>query len=151
MKRVIIRFINGFCYSAAITLVIQAVTLVATGHLPLVPDFTERFESPVNAYVVQLLLIGLMSAVTAAGTSVFESKKTGLLLQSVLFLIIMLASWIPVACFVWSFHRYCASMISTLCAIVGTYAICWGVMYRLCRRDIDEINGLLKAERKQNE
>lgn len=148
LKRIFIRFINGFCYSVAITMLIQTLVMLATGEAPMLPEFMNRFDEPISAFVSQLIMIGVMSGITSAGTVVFECKKVGLLVQSVIFLIIMLMAWIPVACIAWGFHRYITSMISTICNIVVTYMICWGIQYKLCRRDIDEINVMLKKERK---
>ena len=146
LKRILIRFVNGFCYSVAITLVIHAVIMFITGEITMMPEYMAHFKSQLGAFTVQLLLVGAMSAVTSAGTIVFEVKKTGLLVQSVLFLFIMLAAWIPVSCFVWEFHKYTLSMIVTICSIIVSYGICWGIMYRLCRRDIDEINAKLSGK-----
>ena len=147
LKRILIRFVNGFCYSIAITLVIQAVVMLSTGKPTLLPEFAARFSGEVEAFAAQLLLIGAMSGVTSAGTAVFETKRMGLLAQSGVFLLIMLAAWIPVACLAWGFHKYIESMITTIASIVVSYGICWGIQYRLCRRDIEDINAKLSEKR----
>lgn len=149
-KKIIIKFLNGFCYSVSITMLIQALVMLISGTVPMLPEYALRFENPVSAYITELLLIGLMSAVTAAGTIVFELKKTGLLIQSLIYLVVMLSSWIPVACFVWGFHKYFISFVSTLCSFIVSYTVTWAVMYRLCRNDIDEINRMLKEGRQKN-
>ena len=148
--RTIRKFIYGFSFSVAITLVIQIILMLNTGNPPLLQEFSAHFDSQVNAFAFQLLLIGLMSGITSAGTTVFECKKAGLLVQSVVFLIIMLLAWIPTACVVWGFHRYPASMIITICNIAVTYGICWGIQYKYCRKEIETINRMLKEERKEN-
>ena len=140
MKKIIIPFLNGFCYSIAITLCVDLFVLVVTGYPVMLPEFTARFDSETIALGVQLLLVGVMSGVTAAGTVIFELKRPGLVVQSVLFLLLMLAAWLPVACYVWGFHKYVSSMVSTLVSITVTYGICWGIQYKLCRRDVEEIN-----------
>jgi len=147
LKRMTLRFINSFCYSIAITLTVQAISMAATGGLPLLPEYAARFSDPVKAYALQLLLIGVMSAVTGAGTVIFEAKRIGQLAQSLLFLAVMLSVWIPVACIAWGFHKYTASMVSTLCSLVVTFAICRGILYRLCQKDIKDINDLLSEKR----
>lgn len=146
MKKLGFHFMNGFCYSIAITLCIDLVVLTVAGKPVLLPEFVEKFQSETIALGVQLLLVGLMSGVTAAGTAIFELKRPGLWVQSLLFLLIMLAAWVPVACYVWGFHKYVASMISTLVSIVVTYGICWGIQYKLCRRDVQEINRCLNEK-----
>ncbi len=146
MKNILIHFLNGFCYSIAITLCVDLFVLVITGKPVMLPEFAERYESETIALGVQLLLVGGMSGVTAAGTVIFELKRPGILVQSVLFLLLMLAAWIPVACYVWGVHKYVMSMVSTLASIVVTYGICWGIQYKLCRRDVQEINQRLNRK-----
>ena len=147
-KKTIIKFINGFCYSIPITMLIQAMVMLVSGKIPMLPEYAAGFNDPVTAYITELFLIGLMSAVTSAGTIVFEFKKTGLLIQSLIYLIVMMSVWIPVACFVWGFHRYFASMVATICSFIVSYIITWGIMYRLCVKDIAEINKMLNEGRK---
>jgi len=146
MKNIVIHFLNGFCYSIAITLCVDLFVLVVTGNPVMLPEFAERYERETIALGVQLLLVGIMSGVTAAGTVIFELKRPGILVQSVLFLLLILAAWIPVACYVWGFHKYVMSMVSTLTSIVVTYGICWGIQYKLCRRDVQEINQRLSQK-----
>ena len=146
MKKLWLHFINGFCYSIAITLCMEWVVLAVAGKPVMLPEFVERFDSETIALGVQLLLVGIMSGVTAAGTEIFELKRPGLWVQSILFLLLMLAAWIPVACFLWGFHKYVASMISTLASIVVTYGICWGIQYKVCRQDVREINRCLNKK-----
>ena len=148
LKRMMIRFINGYCCSIGITLIIQAVVL-AVGKTPMLPEYAARFNDPVSAFASQLILIGVMSGITSLGTVVFEAKKIGLLAQSILYLAIMLSAWIPVACIAWGFHKYITSMIATLCSIVVSYGICWGILYKLSRKDIEEINAKLMEKKGQ--
>ncbi len=146
MKKILIHFANGFCYSVAITAVIELIVMKMIGQVALLPEFSEGFANEVTAFCVQLLLVGVMSGVTSAGTILFELKRPGLLWQSVLFLLVMLAVWIPTACYLWGFHKYWTSMISCLASIVVTYGICWGIQYRLCSRDVKEINQRLNEK-----
>ena len=146
MKKIISRFLSGFCCSIAITLCLEMIILLGTGETPMLPEFVAKFESEMIAFAVQLLLVGVMSGVTAAGTVILELKRPGLLMQSVLFLFLMLGAWIPVACYVWGFHKYVNSMISTLVCIIVTYGICWGLQYKVCRRDVQEINRCLNKK-----
>ena len=146
MKNILIRFVNGFCYSVAITMVVQLVVMTLSGDVILLPEFAAHYENDVIAFCVQLLLVGVMSGVTSAGTILFELKRPGLLWQSVLFLLVMLAVWIPTACYLWGFHKYLTSMLSSLASIIVTYGICWGIQYKLCRRDVQEINQRLNRK-----
>lgn len=146
MKKIISRFLSGFCCSIAITLCLEMIILLGTGETPMLPEFVAKFESEMIAFAVQLLLVGVMSGVTAAGTVILELKRPGILVQSILFLIVMLAAWIPVACYAWGFHKYLASMFSSLVSIVATYGICLGIQYKQCRQDVQEINRCLNKK-----
>ena len=146
MKKILIHFVNGFCYSVAITTVIEMIVMKMIGQVAMLPEFAEGFENDVVAFCVQLLLVGVMSGVTSAGTILFELKRPGLLWQSILFLLVMLAVWIPTACYLWGFHKYLTSMISSLASIIVTYGICWVVEYKLCIRDVKEINQALNQK-----
>ena len=88
MKKILFHFVNGFCYSVAITTVIELIVMKLIGQVALLPEFAERFENDVIAFCVQLLLVGVMSGVTSAGAILFELKRPGLLWQSVLFLLL---------------------------------------------------------------
>lgn len=146
MKNIVSRSLNGFCYSIAITLCVELFVLTVAGKPVMLPEFVEKYESETVALGVQLLLVGVMSGVTAAGSVIFELKRPGLWVQSVLFLILMLSAWIPVACYVWGFHKYIASMISTLASIVVTYGICWSIQYKMCKQDVQEMNQRLNEK-----
>ena len=146
MKKILIHFVNGFCYSVAITMVVQLLVMKIAGDVIMLPEFAAGFENELIAFAVQLLLVGVMSGVTSAGTVLFELKRPGLLWQSILFLCVMLAVWIPTACYLWGFHKYLTSMISCLVSIVVTYGICWGIQYKLCCRDVKEINQRLNRK-----
>jgi len=146
MKNLLIRFANGFCYSIAITVMIQLVVVAITGTKFMLPEYAAGFDNEIQAYTVQLLLIGVMSAVTSAGSAIMEIKRIGLVVQSILYFVLMLGTWIPVACYLWGFHKYITSMVSCLLSIIVTYSICWGIQYKICVRDVAEINRRLQEK-----
>ena len=146
MKNIIIRFLNGFCYAIAITVVVQMIVVLITGTSFMLPEHVERFDNMVTAYIVQLFLIGFISAVASAGGAIMEIRRIGLVVQSILYFVLMLGTWIPVACYLWGFHKYTASMVSCLLSILATYAICWGIQYKICVRDVAEINKRLQEK-----
>ena len=146
MKNILFRFINGFCYGIAISVVIQLMIVVVTDIGFMLPEYAARFDNEVKAYAVQLLLIGLMSAISSTGSAIMEIKRLGLVVQSILYLLLMLGTWIPTACYLWGFHKYITSMISCLLSILVTYGICWGIQYRICCKDVEEINRRLQEK-----
>ena len=75
-----------------------------------------------------------------------EWKRPGLVIQSAIYLVVMLLIWVPIACYLWGFHKYLTSLVSGILSILVTYGICWGVQYKVCRRDVQEINKRLKEK-----
>ena len=147
MRNYLFRMANGFCYSIAITAMVQLVVMGLTGESILLPEYAARFDNEMMAFGVELLLIGFISAMAAGGTVLLELKRPGLVIQSLLYFLLMLATWIPVACFLWGFHKYVTSFVSTLLSLIATYGICWGIQYRLCIRDVKEINKRLQEQK----
>ncbi len=146
MKDFIIRMANGFCYSIAITAMVQLIVMVVSGKSILLPEYATRFDNEMLAFGVELLLVGFISAMASGGTVLLELTRPGLVVQSILYFLLMLATWIPIACFLWGFHKYVTSFVSTLLSMVVTYGICWGIQYRLCIRDVKEINERLQEQ-----
>lgn len=140
IKTTITKMINSFCYSIAITAMIYTVLAFAMGHVPLLPEYANRFENDAVALLVQLLLIGVMSAVLAGGTVILELERLSLLAQSILYFVISSPVWIAVACFCWGFAKYKASAISVCVSYLVSYVICWVIQYRICKKNIEEIN-----------
>ena len=147
IKNILIRGMNSFVYSIAITVAIYAAIIVLglyEGELPLLPEYMAHFDSPVAALLVQCLLVGVISAVLGLGSAIMEIERLGLITQSVLYFIITSAVWIPVACFCWGFHKYPGSMIGVTAGYFVSYFISWSVQYRICRKNIEEINQKLQ-------
>ncbi len=146
MRDFMIRMANGFCYSIAITAMVQLIVMAISEKSILLPEYAVRFDNEMLAFGVELLLVGFISAMASGGTVLLELKRPGLVVQSILYFLLMLATWIPVACFLWGFHKYVTSFVSTLLSMVVTYGICWGIQYRLCIRDVKEINERLQEQ-----
>ncbi len=146
MKRFLVGFVNGFSYAVVITMIVQLLIINFTDGIGMLPEYANRFDNILSAYIVQLLLIGFISGVASGGTVIMEWKRSGLVVQSIIYLLLILCTWIPVACYLWGFHKYITSMISGIFSIVVTYGICWTVQYKVCRRDVEEINQKLKSK-----
>jgi len=143
MKNALIKFINSFCYSIAIVLIVQLIVMSITGKEPMLPEYMAKFDSTLKAFAVELLLIGILSGVAGAGTEIFELKKPGLVVQSILYLLMLLAVWIPIGGFLWEIFKYPQSAITTMASMLLTYACCWIIQYKICARNIKEINSHL--------
>lgn len=154
LKNCLIRGLNSFMYSVGIYLILQilitAIIHAITGHgefIPVLPEFAARFTNPYMAVYVQMLLIGLTSAVFGAGSIIMELERLSLLAQSILYLIVTMAVWIPVGCFCWGLHKHPGTMISVGLTYLVAYSISWAFQYRQCKRNIAEINQKLEQIR----
>lgn len=147
VKNALVRGLNSFAYSVLITVVIYALIMALGAHqgeMPLLPEYMAHFESPVTALLVQCLLVGVISAVFGAGAVIMEIERLGLITQSIIYFVVTTAVWIPVACFCWGFHKYLGSMIGVGASYLVSYFISWSVQYRICRKNIEEINQRLQ-------
>ena len=149
MIKVINRAWQGFSYAAAINLCIFFVIVCATKHLPLVPTYRAYFTNDTFAMMLQLVLVGLLSAVFAGGTVIFEQSRIGLLWQSLLYFIVTSLVWIPISGFCFGLFVYKQTMISFLLSYIGTYIVCWFVAYRTNKKEVEAIN--LKLSQLRNE
>lgn len=150
IKNMLFRGINSFMYSVTITLMVYGVLIalgVHQGELPMLPEYMAHFSTPIMALIVQCLLIGVASATFGFGSVIMEIEKIGLITQSILYFIITAAVWVPVTCFCWGFHKYPSTMIVVTVSYLVSYFISWGIQYKQCRRNIEEINQRLQEIR----
>ncbi|MGN0391194.1 MAG: DUF3021 domain-containing protein [Wujia sp.] len=140
MVKVLERAWNGFGYAVAINLLLYFIVMSITGNLPLVPSYRDYVGNEAFAIMLQLVLVGLMSAVFAGGSVIFDESRVGLLWQSLLYLIITSVVWIPVFGFCFGLFVYRQTMISFSLSYIGTYVICWLVAYRTSRKEVEAIN-----------
>ena len=157
LKNSLIRGINSFMYSVGIYVLLQFLGTIIIGNavgqetfIPVLPEFAAHFSNPYIAVFAQTLLIGLTSAVFGAGSVIMELERLSLLVQSVLYLVITMAVWVPVGCFCWGLHKYPGALVSVGLSYTIAYCISWGIQYRLCKKNIQKINQKLVQLREES-
>ena len=142
IKKALILGIHSFMYSVGITLTIQCLCMLIIdgNYIPLIPEFVNHFDNSLEAFAVQLILIGLSSASLGAGSVVMEMERLSLLAQSLIYLIITGFVWVLVGCYCWGLHKYPLTMLSVGCSYIISYTISWMIQYRICKKSVDEIN-----------
>lgn len=140
LKGFLIRAANSFMYSIGMTTVIYVIVLKFFGITPLLTDYSTRFDSDVEALLVQLVLIGTMSAALGGGSILMELEKLGLIVQSAIYFVISLCVWLLVGDFCWCITKYPQAFVSVVVSYSVSYVICWVIQYRLCKKNIEEIN-----------
>lgn len=142
IKKALILGIHSFMYSVGITLTIQCLCMLIIdgNYIPLIPEFVNHFDNSLEAFAVQLILIGLSSASLGAGSVVMEMERLSLLTQSIIYFIITAFVWGLVGCYCWGLHKYPLTMLGVGCSYIISYTISWIIQYRICKKSVDEIN-----------
>lgn len=145
LKNILIRMINSFMYAIGITSVVYFFLTTVKDFVPLLPEFRARFDSDVRALIVQLMLIGCMSAALGGGSVIMEMERLSLVAQSIIYFVLASIVWIFVGCYCWSMHKYPQAFASTTISYIVSYFICWVIQYKLCKKNIDDINKHLEG------
>ena len=90
------RFTLSFGCSVSITLLLYIIITYVGDFVPMLPEYMDRFQSESAALLIQLFLIGLMSAALGGGTVIMEIEKLGLLVQSIIYFVFSSDVWISV-------------------------------------------------------
>ncbi|MCM1273524.1 MAG: DUF3021 domain-containing protein [Clostridium sp.] len=152
LKRTLVKMINSFFYAIGITTVVYFFITAGGNAVMMLPEYREKFPNDVRALVVQLILIGCMSAVLGGGTVIMELEKISLVAQSIIYFVLAAAVWFFVGCYCWSMHKYTLSFVSTTASFVVSYVICWVIQYKICKKAVDDINKKLREmEGKEHE
>ena len=111
---------------------------------PVTPAFAARFPSDTAAVIVQLLLIGLVGAVFAACSVIFEIERWSFLKQGLVHLAITSAVCVPVCLYCWMPESAAGALI--LCASwLFTYTATWLSQYLIYRHRIRALDARIKA------
>ena len=111
---------------------------------PVTPAFAARFESPVAAVVVQLLLIGLIGATFAACSVLFQIERWSFLKQGLVHLAITSAVGIPICLFCWMPQSARGALILCL-SWLFTYVATWLSQYFVYRHRVRALDAKIKA------
>lgn len=147
MKKVIVRGASAFANAVAINILLALVLIKVVdkpGFLPMLPEYAEKFSSDMEAFIVQCLLIGLTSMAFGAGSVIFEVARWSLVKQSIVYFIITTLVWGSVAVFCWGLGKYKSAFYSIMASYLIGYIISWSVQYKICKKEISNINQRLQ-------
>lgn len=143
IKNAFIRGINSFVYAISINVVLALIITAIINKpnfVPLISDYSARFESKVVAMLLQFFLIGLTSAAFGAGSVILDIKRWSLIKQSIIYFILTAVVWIPVSIFCWRIDKYTTAFVSVICSYTISYIIIWIIQYMSCKKSIAKIN-----------
>lgn len=143
LKRLVLRAARGFSITVAVCMLIQLAVAQLAGST-VTPDFGARFRCEGAATLAQLGLTGLIGAIFASGSMLFEIERWSYLKQGAVHFLLTAAACLPVV-------RLCWTPVSgwglwlTIGGWTLTYAINWLVQYFIYRRRIADLNRHIQA------
>ena len=111
---------------------------------PVTPAFAARFSSDTTAVIVQLLLIGLVGAVFAACSVIFEIERWSFLKQGLFHLGITSVVLIPVCLYCWRPENAVWAMVLAGSWLLS-YAATWLSQYLVYRHRVRALDAKIKA------
>lgn len=144
IKNFLIRATNSYMYSIGITTVVYFIMIKGFGFIPLLDEYRAKFNNDLEALTMQLVLIGFMSLILGGGTVIFEFERIGIVAQSVIYFIISVPVWALVGNYCWAMFSHTQAIVTTMFSYTVSYVICWTIQYRLCKKDIADINKKLE-------
>ena len=147
LKRAVKRGVQSFAYGTTINLILGVIIICAVGKpgfVPVIPDYAKRFSSDTVAFAVQCILVGVTSMAFGGGSEILEIARWSLLKQSVIYFLVTAAVWMPVSIFCWGFGKYVSTFVSVTISYLIGYVISWTVRYRICKKNVAEINRKLE-------
>ena len=150
LKRAFCSFSISCCCGLVVYMLLEYMFGVVLGvkqFSVMTPEYLALFPSETLALSVAVLSHGLIGAVFAVATVVYEKPEIGFLLQNVVYFLCTGAVWIPIICFVWQLYRYPAAMTYTIGGFVLTYLVMSVFGYRITKNEVEQINAKLAEEK----
>ena len=142
IKRGMISFSISSFAGLMVNLLIDSIVNAAgvTGFMSASQDYVALFATPVIAGYVNVLLYGLIGAVFALMTFVFDMNRIGFWIQWILYFIVTGAVCIGITVFVWQLHKVPQAFFCTIGGYGITYLIIGSMQFKKLKADIRMIN-----------
>ena len=147
LKKILLRSAVSAPASIVTNQLITIIISIAIGdgrYFPVAPAFAALFESELAPVIVQMLLIGLIGAVFAGSSVIFEIDSWSFLRQGVIHLAITSAVFIPVALICWRPVNP-AGIIALTGSLVFVYGCTWLSKYLVWRHSIRKLNARIQS------
>ncbi|MGN0623110.1 MAG: DUF3021 domain-containing protein [Oscillospiraceae bacterium] len=139
IKWAAIGFPVGICIGLLITIAISY--MVGDGiYYPVTPQFEALFDSQLNALTFQTALCGLLGAICAAGSLIWETDNWSLVRQTATHFALLSLTMLPIAYIChWMAHT-AAGIISYFAIFIIIYIFIWAVNVVIWKLKINQIN-----------
>lgn len=93
-----------------------------------------------------IALLGVIGATFALSVYIYEVKRIGFIIQSIIYFVITSSVCVGITILLWQLHKYPTAFISTLAGYLATHIIMMVIEYRKLKADIKVINELSAEE-----
>ncbi|HQB31758.1 MAG TPA: DUF3021 domain-containing protein [Erysipelotrichaceae bacterium] len=114
-----------------------------------VPDLVVTMGSEIKAVIFQTALSGLLGAVFAASSVIWEMEDWSMVKQTGLYFIITALAMMPVAYFAKWMEPTFRGFVSYFGIFLVVFIVIWSIQYFFWKSRIDKMNEELKTKRKQ--
>lgn len=151
LKKILLRSAISATASIVINQLVTIIISLTIGdgrYFPVTPAFAAMFESELAPVIVQLLLVGLIGAVFAGSSVIFDIESWSFLRQGIVHLAITSAVFIPVALICWRPVNP-AGILSLTGSLVFVYGCTWLSRYLVWRSSIRKLNARIQSVNKE--
>lgn len=140
--------------SAPLSIVVnQLVTIIISiiiddgRYFPVAPAFAAMFKNELTPVVVQLLLVGLIGAVFAGSSVIFEIEKWSFLKQGAVHLAVTSAVFLPVCMLCWRPVNL-VTALALAASWIFVYGCTWFSQYLVWRHSIRKLDARIRSVNK---
>lgn len=142
-KKVMLRGLLGFPLGICLGYIITILLSLIWGHgyySPCVPDLIQTMGSETGAVVLQAALSGLLGAVFAMSSAIWEMENWSIVHQTGTYFAITAVTMMPIAYFTnWMEHSV-AGFLLYFGIFVGIFVFVWVVQYLIWKNKIRRLN-----------
>ena len=151
MKKHILRILQSFCFSSAISLIcLLIIESIGEALDPsfsvMTPEFASLFPTQRIAFGVDLLLYGLLGAAFSGWTAIYECDRIGFVIQNLIYSVGTAVVWIPIVTLIWQLQKYPPALIFTILGFFVSHVIVTIITYKTTRKDIEQLNRILSVK-----
>lgn len=151
LRKILTRSAVSAPASVVVNQLITIIISLAIGdgrYFPVTPGFAALFRDELTPVIVQILLIGLIGAVFAGSSVIFEIDRWSFLKQGAVHLAITSVVFIPVCLICWRPVNL-GSALSLACAWLLVYGCTWLSKYLTWRHSIKKLNARIRSVNKE--
>ncbi len=152
-KKIALRMIGGagagILIGHLVTIIIN-ILLSEGEYLPIMPALEDRCRDQMQAVLMQMLLTALIGIVFAEAGMIFEIERWSFLKQMAVHFCVTAPFYLSFAALCW-LDLHWGGYLGIAASAVVTYFITFWVNYRLRCRDVQQINEMVRGQRRETE